>query len=378
MQTSFWTARRVWIIRVCIFVFIAGIARISFAVFPFALELSKESLDRTIRSTYGTTPWALIRDAAVVAYVAWKIGRHWGAEEAEKYLRNGKYVAEALGFAFLLTFLYHIIFTLPREIRADSPSKTIAVFATPKLIPPSFWAMEAPCGLSVAITTEMIARVYAREKLPETGETINARPFIQELFYEWTLSLKPNRTVSDVEVDLRYGRGKEDEMSSDHLRSVPIGVILDPKPGWMSGFDEPAQRPDYYTRSIHIAKLERNRRAKVIIRHSIKFIKGMTNFVASDFERSFNLSVPTCRFNKPILTIDNKRFLSLMRRGFALAQWKYFGLSGPDLPVKLNPDDPLPPLEPNEAESTFEMRCKDDTCKKATISQLEVRVQRPK
>jgi hypothetical protein len=144
MQTSFWTTRKVWLRRACITVSLLGIAIIGVAVSPFAWELTTGAADITVRVTFSTTFWTMLRDVAVVVYVARKISKRWGKEEVDKYLKTGIDAAEAIAVAFILTFIYHLAVTVPKEMRAAANNVTspaIPEKIIPHLMPPPFWAV---------------------------------------------------------------------------------------------------------------------------------------------------------------------------------------------------------------------------------------------
>lgn len=117
---------------VCGFIFIGGIIAIGLALPSFDWQLAKQAAGLTIHSTYGTTLWAILRDVAVFAYVAGRMRR--GGKVVRQYLRQGRYAAEAIAGALVLTFVYHLAITAPHQIEARVET---AIWPThPRLIPP--------------------------------------------------------------------------------------------------------------------------------------------------------------------------------------------------------------------------------------------------
>jgi hypothetical protein len=137
MQTNFWIMRKACIIWGCISMFIAGLAIIAFTIFPFAWELVTQSADVTGHSTFSSSYAALFRDIAVVVYVARKVWKRRGIEAVRKYLNDGRDLAEALIIAFVLTFLYHLVFSVPNRIRTEAASVSVPFNEAVKRIMPN-------------------------------------------------------------------------------------------------------------------------------------------------------------------------------------------------------------------------------------------------
>jgi hypothetical protein len=332
----------------------------------FLWELFRRALDASVASM-GTTLLALF-GALVVTVVDFIIQqREVGAEKMKHRWREFFRVSALviLWWGILLSYWMRVEI---RNIRQQAASVTSPVVPQRPPLPPSFWAMTTPCELFTVIKRDIVARVFARGISPKLGETVTIKPNLQELFYEWQLELIPSRSVSGLEIDFRY-----DKLAKDRIRSVPDAAISEPKPRWMSGFDEPARPADYYVQSVRFAHVLRNQKALVIIRHAIKLPQKSNKFAAADFDRSFDLSAPICRLSRRDHKLSDKEFANLMFRAATLGMWKYSGPTEPPPQTIRDPDEPVPPLAANEVESSVEVRCQDDTCKRLIVKQLEAR-----
>jgi hypothetical protein len=196
-------------------------------------------------------------------------------------------------------------------------------------------------------------------------------PTIQELFYDWALTLSPNHNAGDVVVDL-----KDEEKPAYRSKVDPAeATVSDVTRGWMSGFTEPRE-PDYYKRIIRWERLSKT--ATITIRRPMKFRLGTDRFDASSFPISGYEVTSTvgCNVEESNLYEDSQvRFLHLMLQFRSLADWKY-GKQQKPAKILLDPDVPLPSLQPGEAEATVEVRCKNDPCNEVVVSKLEARIKR--
>lgn len=224
----------------------------------------------------------------------------------------------------------------------------------------------------VAAMPEIVARVYARGLWPQPPATSGEyKPFLQELFYEWVLTLTPDGQTGEITVRIKDPIKHLD----DRIKIEPdIASISDIKPMWMSGFEEPSRKPDYYERVIRSLSLEKKRPARIIFRRPIKIQPGGSQFTPRDFSRSFEVTAEKARIIHHLYPFDdNQQFVILMRKMETLGKWKYSGPDSSPLSVRENPDVPLPPLGPSEIETTLEVRCEDASCQKIVVRQLEAR-----
>lgn len=229
-----------------------------------------------------------------------------------------------------------------------------------------------PCKITAITDSFVVARVYSRGPLPKPPQKeVSHELTIQELFYDWVLTLSANQYAGDVVVVL-----KDDQKPVYRFKVDPTeATVSDAIPSWMSGFTEP-RAPDYYKRIIRWEHL--NKIATITIRRPIKFERGTNGFDASSFPASgyeVNSSVPCAVDESNIYDDPQKRFLRLITQVWSLSNWRY-GKQRQPTKILLDPDAPLPSLQPGEAEVSIEARCKDDPCKEIVVHQLEARVNR--
>jgi hypothetical protein len=226
--------------------------------------------------------------------------------------------------------------------------------------------------MTATATSIVVARVYSRGPLPVPPQTeAHYEPVIQELFYDWILTLVPSQRVGTVLVSVR-----DEQKPHYRLRVKPeTAIVSDLSPSWMSGFTEP-RAPDYYKRSIRFENLSGS--ATITIRRPIKFLRGTNQFSASSFPLSeYEVAdAQPCIVTKSDAYSDaQQRMLHLMTQIWGLSNWKY-GKDKPPVKVWLDPDKAMPELRSGEGESSFETQCSNDPCDKATISTLEARINR--
>ena len=211
-----------------------------------------------------------------------------------------------------------------------------------------------PCKINATVDTVVVTRLHSRGIIPTpAGRTIYTSPMFQELFYDWVLTISPNRDAGAIFVVL-----KDRRKSNYRLRIEPTETAQsEPTPGWATGFNEPRE-PDYYKRVIrweHLDKL-----ATITIRRPIKLKRGGTRFDASSFpagEYEINSNIPCSITKSDIYEDANDRFLHLMPFVKILANSKY--RDGRPLVTLADPDVPLPPPKPGEFETTLEFRPND-------------------
>src|SRR4029077_19628986 len=130
------------------------------------------------------------------------------------------------------------------------------------------------------------SRVYVRGAAPPLNTSTTVRPFVQELFFDWTLSLVASCHVSNVLVKIRSSTGP-----NDRIRIIPEGAMISNQiPKWLSGFPEPARKPDYYVTEIRFESLVRNRAANITVRHGITLLAQRNMHSEAEFERYFDIT----------------------------------------------------------------------------------------
>jgi hypothetical protein len=222
--------------------------------------------------------------------------------------------------------------------------------------------------LAVGGASDMVARVYARGVLPQSPATSSEyKPYLQEFFYDWVLTLAANGQTGEITVIIDDPIEHKDDKPK--VEPDPLSVS-DLKPKWLSGFDEPSRKPDFYERTVTFSDLDKDRPARVILRRPIRF---PAQFGPQEFSRSFRVIANKCRIKVQPSIGDAQHLQQLTKQLQTLANWRYSGLSNPSLPIRENPDAPLTPLAPFEVETTLEVRCEDASCKKMLMHQLEAR-----
>jgi hypothetical protein len=140
----------------------------------------------------------------------------------------------------------------------------------------------------------------------------------QELFFDWTLTVTPNPTVSEVGVVLKDSQKPTYRLGIRPESAAVSGI----DPAWMSGFPEPRE-PDYYKRVIIFRQLEKP--AVITIRRPVKFALGKNDLDASTFQVSdFEINTDSpCKVKLPESDDPPRRFLRLMTQYATFANWKY-------------------------------------------------------
>lgn len=98
-------------------------------------EIAHRALDITVITTFSTSYAALLRDFLVAVYVLIRVLERGGFLQLKKQLENARDGATAVVVTFLLTFLYHFIFSVPIQIKAAAalalPEKTFPLPSVP-------------------------------------------------------------------------------------------------------------------------------------------------------------------------------------------------------------------------------------------------------
>jgi hypothetical protein len=234
------------------------------------------------------------------------------------------------------------------------------------------WWFPKRCAVAVNVTSRILTRAHLRAKwIPSRHETEVYKPLFQDLFHEWVIIVTPNRDTSSVVVSIVDAR-----KPVDNIRVIPAtGVtISEPKPGWASGFEEPTQAPDFFTRTVTFPALTLPE--TITIRRPIKSHFG-SNALTSldlDLDRQITASAEEClitvapRSALPRPLSDNPRFGELIQEFRALLIQHVTG--GP-ITTRPDPDEPYPPLEVSESELVEEAVCANSACTQLTITMKE-------
>jgi hypothetical protein len=223
--------------------------------------------------------------------------------------------------------------------------------------------------LTVTETSEIVARLYMRGIRPQPPATTgHYEPFLQEFFYDWILTLTPQGQAENITIIV-----KDPIKHPDHPKIEPdIASVSGPEARWMSGFEEPSRKPDYYERTIRFPVLEDGRIVRIVLRRPITLSGDRKTLELLDYSRSFEVTAEKCRVVTKALD-DRKELDVLAGQLNALSKKRYSGEDKPPPAIRKNPNAPIPPLASDEVEFTLEVRCQDALCDKFTIDQLEAR-----
>ncbi len=237
-----------------------------------------------------------------------------------------------------------------------------------------WWFPVAPF-VSVQVKSEIVAEVHGRGMwLPPKngGRTTEVyKPLFQDLFHDWTITLVPNRDTAQIVVSIQDAR-----KPTDRIRVQPSSAIVsEPKPGWISGFDEPTQAPDFYTRTVTFSSLSEP--GIITIRKPIKSQFGDNRITAIDLDLDRSVHATTERgrivvipiFSGPRpLSAPNPHFNELIQELKALIAQK---VTNGATVTRPDPDAPYPPLSVDESENVQELRCKEPICVEMTVTMKE-------
>lgn len=219
----------------------------------------------------------------------------------------------------------------------------------------------ASCEMKLAIGSQTIARLYARDNinLLRLGK-INITFKFQELFYEWKVSVSATENISAVTLSI-------DHLTDvDSVRTLPENAqISDLHPKWFSGFAEPARKkPDYYGRMIQFNALAAKQSGTVIIRRFLP--EPVLSEVGSI--RLVDVRSPMCATLVPTYDAPaESRHITYQAE--ILSKAVYSPTNPPTgLPIKRDPGD----VTRNEFQATVETWCENTACDKRTVGQLEV------
>jgi hypothetical protein len=202
-----------------------------------------------------------------------------------------------------------------------------------------------------------------------SGSTEEYKPIFQDLFHDWVINVTPMGTALQAIVSIQDARKPVDNIRVEPPENV---VISEPKAGWVSGFEEPNQTPDFYLRTIRFAVLDKPE--IITIRKPIKSHFGINKITSLDLDidRQIHASAGNCTVTvAPLansISGENPRFYNLTDQLKALAAQK---VSGKGFTTRLDPDEPYPPLALNESEMIQELRCNRSPCTTMTVTMKE-------
>jgi hypothetical protein len=225
-----------------------------------------------------------------------------------------------------------------------------------------FFRLRAPaCTIDANVESHLTARLYSRRNLTsiqQPNKQFNIPLQFEELFYDWSLSIAPDKLVTDAFVEIDHL--KEDDV----VTVVPEDAkVSQPMPKWLSGYTEPSRKkPDFYARQITMGPLAPDESAKISVR------RGLTSPAIDDsdmIELEDIRSVP-CFIKKHTLvpTEESDRLnheATMLIRPPGVATLKH----------------DVGDVAKDQWEASVDMTCKNRACTQMTVSRLIVRLGTP-
>ncbi len=235
------------------------------------------------------------------------------------------------------------------------------------------WCFPKKCEISIDVSSNIMAVVHSRAKWKNHGRTTDVyKPLFQDLFHEWVINVTPSGDAAQIVISINDAREPLDKIRVTPPQNV---VVSEPKPGWVSGFEEPTHVPDFYVRTVTFPTLSEP--ATITIRKPIKshFGENRISTVDLDLDRQVSASAYKCLVkvtsisatSRP-LSDANPHFPELMQEMKALIAQHVAG--GP-APTRLDPDEPYPPLDVEESDMVTEVHCKTVQCTELIVTMAE-------
>lgn len=226
-----------------------------------------------------------------------------------------------------------------------------------------------PCSISVEVNDVIVDRVHLRARwLPSgSGRTTEVyKPMFQDLFHDFVITVTPSSTASDVRVIIQDQRKPKDTLRID---SPDSAQATEPKPQWVSGFEESTQTPDFYVRSVTFATMHKP--AAITIRKAIKMKNGQNTITGFDLDLDRTVQVSAEGVCK-VVTIPTQPVKARLDRLGGQIKILLVQINAGGLTVtRPDPDEPYPPLAVNESEMVNEITCKDDPWTNRTVKFIE-------
>jgi len=179
------------------------------------------------------------------------------------------------------------------------------------------------------------------------------------MFHDWKIEIKPTQGAAQITITIR-----DERKPTDKIQVVPAdnAVVSDAKVGWVSGFDEPTQIPDFYLRTITFSDFENP--ATITIRKPIKSMLGMNqiNYFDLDLDRQVAASAGKCQLVLHSVPSVAVHFPVLLDQLKAMMARPANGAGSAPIPTKLDPDAAYPPLALRESELVQEVKCSNSPC----------------
>jgi TIR domain len=224
-----------------------------------------------------------------------------------------------------------------------------------------FWPRAKLC-FSPSISSQIVSRIHGRDsddKLLQQRQ-LNLEPQFQELFYEWTLTIKARENISNILLEIAHAA------DNDLISTIPddsnISLL---KPRWMSGFQEPTRvLPDFFVRTISIDHLGEDQAGSVVLRRPMVRLSISPNEII----KLASLQATNCFVQVPD-DDATKASERLTKQAIAFSKER-FGASAPLTGLPIGRD--LGDLQPGQIEGSMEAIW-DDDLKGFTIRHMESR-----
>jgi len=226
----------------------------------------------------------------------------------------------------------------------------------------------SPCSVSVTFGDEIVDRVHLRSFWHhERKQTDVYQPKFQDLYHVSIITLRTSRTLSHLTIKIQDAR-----KPTDNIRVEPSddAQISEAKPEWISGFEEPAQVPDFWVRTITFSKL--NDVAVITIRKPVKSKNGENALTGLDLDldRKIQTSAENnCKIVATLVPPIQERLNRLVKE-IRIFVAQTVSAKTPTV-TRLDPDEPYPTLAIDESELVEELRCKDSDCANMTVTMVE-------
>jgi len=216
------------------------------------------------------------------------------------------------------------------------------------------WPKDHSAKVTGAIKTRIVGRLYVQVVAPPPGQTVNATPSFQEIFYEWSISLRADRqSLASLKVDYLQ--------ENDIFRVEPEGALVERVPESPLGFRSfRASKPSHYALIIKSDDLGETQPLVITIRRSITIPLVNSDLIKLAYVRS-----ATSKIEQPTYDVEaDVDRLKLQAK--TIAEWKYPPLTTP-LPIRSPGTVPTGVMQ-----SALEVWCKNEECKEMIMGNLVV------
>lgn len=217
-----------------------------------------------------------------------------------------------------------------------------------------------PCLVQTSTSSDVLSRVYLRGVTALDEKEQMLLPSSQELFYEWKVSLVSTGDPQGISFEILHLQ--EDDRVS--ISPANAGTLSEPIKRWFSGYPEPRRtKPDYFARIVTLPALPAGLSTSVMVRRPLEK-PLITRLITMQNARSLN-----CRVESTVSVQDEINILQTKIQRLAENVYR-MNSNSHGVPLRPDPGD----VTPQEIQGTIEVRCKDQTCTKMNMGQLEARM----